>query len=535
MHRKIGCGTKSSYGFAGNDMTGFMDRMTRLWGIARGLIAVRRAQGEDDRSRAKAALAELFSDARGATMKIGQLFSEVGGDTPFDQLAKGVEPYPFEQMRPVLEGGLGCAWQDVFAHIDETAIAASLGQVHRAVLKDATEVAVKIRYPHIADAVATEMRIAGLIPGVGPAKKWGIDIDGYKRAIKDNMTRELDYRTEAARQMEFRKTTPVLGLCVPKVFPDLCSEAVLVQSWETGVYLDEVLDWPEGDRKHVAHTLLSTLFYCLFVTGRVHGDPHLGNTFYRQTEKGGAEMVLLDYGCTIEVSQRQREALLDLILACRDGGSVPVYDCLVDMGFNGAKLDYIKGELTAVWRLLLKPFVEDAPFRAGSWGLKDGFIRLLGERRWWLRSAGPPESLLTVRVLHGAIDQMESLNVAVSWWETLQTALSPAMLEAAAQRLESRRKDMMDDATEKEDRPALARELRVLVTEGRKMVVSITMPGGAAYDLPEIMPAEVVDFIATSDQIDLDEVLNRVVETKAAPQILFELDRGVRHYKVWLV
>ena len=517
-------------------MKAVVRRALRLFGVARGLLAVRRAKDAEEQDRAKAALAQLFADARGVTMKIGQIFSEVGGDTPFDALAKGVDPYPFEHMRPVLEAGLGRPWREVFRTIDEPGIAASLGQVHRAELLDGTEVAVKIRYPGIADAVEGEMKLAGLLPGVGPAKKWGIDIEGYKQTVRDNMHRELDYRTEADRQMQFaRDAKSVRGLCVPHIFSNLSSETVLVQSWERGIYLDATLDWPEADRRQVAGIILSTLIHSLFVTGRVHGDPHMGNTFYRRTDAGKVEMVLLDYGCTVEISERQRAALLELILACRNGDTIPAYECLVDMGFDAVKLGYIKGELAESCRLLLKPFLVDQPLGADEWGLKAGFEALLGERRWWLRSAGPPESLLTVRVFHGAIDQLESLGVAVSWWDVLQTTLGPAMLADAKARLEKRRKDMAGVTDEEDDRPALARELKVLVTEGMRMVVSMTMPARAAYDLDEIMPSDVIEFIRSTDQIDLDAVMRQVIETEAAPQILFELERGPRHYKVWLV
>ncbi len=520
-------------------MIGVLNRAARLLRIGRGLWSMRRAADPSAQAHAKAALAELFEDARGTTMKIGQLFSEVGGDTPFDNLAKGVEPYPLATMLPVLEAGLSKPVDAVFTHIEERGIAASLGQVHRATLKDGTEVAVKIRYPGIVKAVTSEMRLAGLIPGLGPAKKWGIDLNGYKKTLKANMDRELDYRGEAERQIAFAQNNHVPGLCVPKVYTELSSEAVLVQSWEDGQYLDTVLDWPFEERSAIAHMILSIMLHGLFVSGEMHGDPHMGNSLYRHAPGGdrSPEMVLLDYGCTVSINHTQRESLLELILACRDGGVVPAYAYLCEMGFDAEKLDYIREDLVAICHLLLKPFIGDAPFDPATWGLKEGFDDLLGERRWWLRSSGPPESLLTVRVFHGAIAQLESLGVSLAWWSFLQSALPAAMLGAAENRLAEKRKAIMaeDAQDEEEDRPALASELRVHVTEGTRMVVSMAMPARAAYDLPDIMPGDVIDYIRSSGSIDLDAVMQRINDSQAAPQILFELDREKRHYKVWLL
>jgi len=175
-----------------------------MFKTARGIAALRKADTVGSKEFAKAALANLFADARGVTMKIGQLFSELEDGSPFDQLAKGVDPYPFSTMLPVLEDGLGRPVSEVFADIEDHAIAASLGQVHKARLLNGDVVAVKIRYPGIASAVDAEMKIAGLIPSVGPAKKWGMDLTGYKQVLKANMDRELDYRTEAQRQIAYR-------------------------------------------------------------------------------------------------------------------------------------------------------------------------------------------------------------------------------------------------------------------------------------------------------------------------------------------
>jgi len=121
------------------------------------------------------------------------------------------------------------------------------------------------------------MKLAGLILGIAPAKKWSIDLGGYTRALKDSIDQELDYWAEAARQTAFRGAGVFPGQCIPKFYPELYIESVLVQSWENGAYLDAILYWPDHGRGKVARLILSTFLHSLFVTGEMHGDPRLGN------------------------------------------------------------------------------------------------------------------------------------------------------------------------------------------------------------------------------------------------------------------
>jgi len=514
-------------------------RSLKLFKTARGVAALRKADNEHDRELAKAALASLFADARGVTLKIGQLFSEMDGGSPFDELAKGIDPYPLATMLPVLEEGLGQPASDVFRHIEDHAIAASLGQVHKAHLLNGDVVAVKIRYPGIVPAVEAEMKLAGLIPNVGPAKKWGIDLAGYKQTLKDNMDRELDYRTEAGHQIAYRDAVNVAGLCVPKIYSDFCSEGVLVQSWEQGRYLDDILGWPEDDRDQVSRLILSTFFHSLFIAGEMHGDPHLGNSLYRSGLDGQPEMALLDYGCMISIRPRQRDALLELILACRDGGDIPAYDCLLDLGFDGEKLSHIQDALPEACKIILRPFISDFPFDARTWDINAGFIALLGDLKWWFRSAGPPGLLLAIRAFHGVISQLESLGVNLPWWSVLSDVLGDLRIAEASARL-ARRRNVVNTQPgvtthTPDDTPvALAGKLCIRVTEGSSQIVALAMPGAAAYRIVELMPEDVIGDIRKTGAIDLDALSKRIEDTSAAPQMLFELDRGERQYRVWL-
>ena len=164
---------------------------------------LRKSSDGDKKKIARRALASQFADARGSLMKIGQLLS-AGEDDSFDVLVKGIPAMPLGEMIADIEQALGQPVSKVFKTIDESNHAASLGQVHQATLNNGQQVAVKVRYPDIVKLVEAEIKIFGLMPGLGPVKKWGMDLESYKQAFKSNMDRELDYYEEAKTQQLFK-------------------------------------------------------------------------------------------------------------------------------------------------------------------------------------------------------------------------------------------------------------------------------------------------------------------------------------------
>jgi len=84
------------------------------------------------------------------------------------------------------------------------------------------------------------------------------------------------------------------------------------------------------------------------------------------------------------------------------------------MGIDAAKLGYILYSLPGASEVLLKPFLIDTPYDTNTWNMKSAFNDLLGGQRWWLRSSGPTEPLLTVRAFHGVASQLEILRCSPS-------------------------------------------------------------------------------------------------------------------------
>ncbi|MDP1666047.1 MAG: AarF/UbiB family protein [Methylobacter sp.] len=493
---------------------------------------LQRTQNETERLLAKQAIAGLFADARGITMKIGQLFAGNDGTTPFQELVEGIEPLPLKAMIPQLEMELGQKVKTVFRSIDKAIAAASLGQVHLAELKNGDKVAVKIRYPDIADAVDAELRLVGLMPGVGPVNRWGFDLDAYKKSLRDNMHRELDYRSEAQRQDYFGRTVHVPGLKVPDVYKDLCSERVLVQSRAEGVLIYKVSDWSEQDRLAIGQTLMMTLFKSLFVAGEVHGDPHPGNVFYSHDENGLALVTLLDYGCTISIAEPRRLALLKLIVGCRERSPVKPLDCFAALGFDSKKLTPISGSLPALCQILFRPFLLNHAFNPEEWQLGQGVNDLLGDYRWWFRSAGPSDLFLLMRAFQGLIQQLQQLDVKLPWWTLLRQAVGPELIQQAmAYELPAIKHEPTVIALGFDQQATL---LCVRVTESGEQRVSVKMPAEAVLDLEHLIPEDVLARIISSGTIDLKQLGESIRANGIIPQQLFVFEDGRKTYRVWL-
>jgi hypothetical protein len=519
-------------------MVNIVKRGVQIVKIGAAARKLKNSQGEVEKQLARRALANLFADARGGVMKIGQLMAGPDDDNPFVDLATGIEPLPLADMIPVIEEGLGCSLSDVFSEIDESDAAASLGQVHHARLKDGIEVAIKVQYPGIDKAVAAELTLAGLMPGIGPVRKWGFDLAGYKTALKENMDRELDYRNEAARQIRYRAQVTVPGLVVPAVYEELTSKRVLVQEWRTGGRFTDLELWTQKDRDGVGRVLLATLFKSLFDAGEVHGDPHPGNSCYLKSPKGDPLVVLMDYGCTAPVSQQQRLALLKLILSLRgEAGAVSSLRAFAAMGFDAEKLSAIGKAMPQLAEILLAPFLADRPFKITEWNLKTQFEALLGENRWWFRAAGAPGDILLLRAFQGVVQQLDQLSASLDWMKTLRETVSTELLERAKKfTLPPLPVGVREFAPtpRTESTAPLADHLRVEVHEGNKRLVSVTMPAAAAMNLRDLVPEDVLALIEAADDIDLDAILERLAANGLQPQDILTFDKPPKRYRIWL-
>ncbi|MET0761978.1 MAG: AarF/UbiB family protein, partial [Thermoleophilaceae bacterium] len=206
-------------------------------------------------------MVETLGRMKGAAMKVGQLASFI--DTEFlppeyrelyqEQLAtlrSTAPPMSWETVRSVLDEEWPDPVEEVFEDFDhDAAAAASIGQVHKAVLPDGRRVAVKVQYPGVARAIAADMQNAGLILRMAKAFAPGLDAGAAAAELKERVMEELDYELEAQSQRAFaRGYRGHPFIYVPDVVTRLSTERILVSEWVDGAAFEEVRALPQEAR-----------------------------------------------------------------------------------------------------------------------------------------------------------------------------------------------------------------------------------------------------------------------------------------------
>ncbi len=508
---------------------GSIRRFAKYLSLGLSIIRLRISKNEQNKQIIREKIAKDIAKSKGMAMKVGQLIADIGEDEAYVSLLKGVPPRKLQEMITQLSSPPQKPSIEDFKSIEEQAVAASLGQVHKAELQNGDTVALKIQYPNIADVVGSELSIAGLIPSVGPAKKWGMDLNAYKKTLADNFKQELDYLKEAESQINFRNKLQIDGLCIPQIYKSLSNSKVLVQSWEEGVYFDEIIKWKKTDKLLIGRTLLMTLLKSIFVLGEVHGDPHLGNYFYRKNDLDKPELVLLDFGCTIKITKQQSNALLKLIIATRERNAISQLQSFVALGFDLKKLAHIENELPALTSILLKPFTIDKPFDVDKWNIGSAFEIILREKKWWFRTAGPSDLFLLMRAFQGLMRQLDKLDAKLPWWKILQQVLNEKDIQKARDfqlpKLQSYTKSLVSNA--------VASTLKIKIIENDIVMMNLSFPSDAALSLDEMIPEVVLNDLI-SNGWTMDKLKEKLIESKLAPQEIYNETIGDRIYKIYL-
>lgn len=507
--------------------------LSRAVGYADMAIQARRWSKSTDETvaeNARAHLAARMGRLRGLPQKVGQILGmsdDAEKASAFGYLSDQADPLAFDEVAPILCDAWGRDISAVARSIDADARAASLGQVHRGVLRDGRMVAVKVQYPGVRQAVMNDLRFLGWLSApVGDLRK-GFDLSGYRAEILRDLEDELDYRIEANYQKKFDALTiKVPGWTVPRVIEELSSERVLVSEWLDGESIETAASWPQAVRYDLSIALVRGFLWQLFRFGRIHADPHPGN--YRFIKSDTQSQVLLyDFGSVAELSPNHATALLKLIEITMLKEGDP-YKPLVAIGFKEALLRPIREKLAALCTTLFEPFCFAGKYDLAGWNRTERIEHILGDDRWNFRMSGPPWLIFVMRAYRGLLFYLERLNAPVAW----SIAVRPFLMQ---HRTELDAFDADAEQIEVGTFDGLARHLRIRVTHNGEPKVSLTFPASSVEDLHELMDDELRGRIANQG-IDLAAIVKRAREFAYMPQALFSLMEDSEHkqVRVWL-
>jgi predicted unusual protein kinase regulating ubiquinone biosynthesis (AarF/ABC1/UbiB family) len=358
--------------------------------------------------------------------------------------------------------------------------------------------------------------------------KWGFQLDGYRDSFWNTFKEELDYLVEAEHQRRYRELAiPLNDLIVPEIFIDSTRPTVLVQKLEEGFSMEEAEKMNPEQRQTIGRALLEHYLFMLFRHGRVHADPHSGNFAFRQTGRNRYAVVLYDYGCILKIPDSVRQALLRVILALQNHDPVDPMACLVAIGFDEEKLQDIRSLLPALLNILFEPFVVDHPFDVKEWDLSRRFDLVAGEMKWWFRSSAPPNLIFLMRTLHGMSALLKRLDSKLPWKFILEKTCGDCFSLARSFPLPA---CSQENAVHFD---GMAQYLLVKVVKPNGNKIKLTMPARVAENLSDVIDPPVMESIERQN-IDLNAIQSRVLQSGFIPQILFDLKDPERDVKVWL-
>ncbi|WP_096699078.1 AarF/ABC1/UbiB kinase family protein [Polaromonas sp. AER18D-145] len=271
----------------------------------------------------------------------------------FEKLHNHVPAVPFELLRPQLREDLGGEPEEVFARFDtEPVAAASIAQVHRAQLKDGTEVVVKIRRPGITAVIEADLRLLGRLAAVVEAEMPALKPYRPQQLVRElvkSLRRELDLAGECRHAERIAANmAPLPWIVIPRVHWAHTGERVNVQDFVGGIpgdRLDQLTPEAGFDRTLLAQRGARAVLKMIVEDGFFHADPHPGNVFYLP----GNGIAFIDFGMVGRLSERRREELLQLLLGLVERQAQAVADVLMDWtgDSHGTNLGQLETEIEA--------------------------------------------------------------------------------------------------------------------------------------------------------------------------------------------
>ena len=284
-------------------------------------------------------------------MKLGQLLSTRVEMMPqayieaLTRLQDKVEPFSFDEVEKIVANELGVRLSKAFSEFDnEPMAAASLGQVHKARLRNGRQVAVKVQRPEIRERMIEDLdaleEIAEFLDGhteIGKRYEFGEMLDQFRKSL----LRELDYRQEASNLTTLREQLKGFdSIVVPEPIADYSTSRVLTMEYMHGRKVTDLspLGRMEFDGDALAEEVFRAYLEQILVNGFFHADPHPGNVFLTDDYR----IALIDLGMVGRIMPGLQEQLLQLLLAIAEGRGDDAADIAIKIGDKKENFDEVQ-------------------------------------------------------------------------------------------------------------------------------------------------------------------------------------------------
>lgn len=367
---------------------------------------------------------ESSKELKGAFMKLVQMLSMRDDILPAEALKvlsvvqSQVPPMDYAEIRAQVKRELGKYPEDLFDSFEEEAFAAaSLGQVHRATLRNGADVVVKVQYPGVDETVEQDLRnIKALLHTftlIGrDVMRQKIDQSDVYRELEERLHEELDYVNEAKNIARFQKMfSDDDEVVIPTVYPQMSSRRVLTMSRLEGYPLADVLGpgVDQDTKDWVALKFFRVLWRQVFEFGVLHTDPHPGNylvTFH-------PKLAMLDFGSIRIFPDAIRKAYHGMAAAMLRGDHRTMAECCITLGFINKGDD--PQPMVDIMQLIFEPVLTDRRYDPRDYdSLERGMkIATIGfENRLF---NAPGHNVFLTRALIGLDSYLKQLGTVANW------------------------------------------------------------------------------------------------------------------------
>ena len=310
-------------------------------------------------------LKENLGNIKGPFMKIAQLLSMIPDALPIEysdqlmQLQTNAPPMGDSFVKRRMANELGINWNKNFLYFNTSAsFAASLGQVHKAKLKNGDTVACKLHYPDMKSAVNVDLNQFEIILNLFEKYNKAIKTKKIYSEIKDRLIEEINYKNEIKNidifNNIFKKTHFVN---VPKTYKKVSSDKLIVMSWLEGYSVSEMINFSKNNnslREKLATNIFNTWYKPFYKFCLIHGDPHFGNYSFKKN----GDINLFDFGCVRIFPTKFVKGVLDLYHALEKKDEDLAVEAYKTWGFKKINKKLIK--VLNLWAsYIYGPLLED--------------------------------------------------------------------------------------------------------------------------------------------------------------------------------
>lgn len=426
MFRLGGLAGRVGISMAGNAVAGLFRDMERSHEVRADLMLKNALRVKD-----------LLGQLKGVPMKIGQMVSLHERLFPAEvarvlqTLQQNAPSVPFADLVGLIRDELGPGFRRI-RHIDEDPLAAaSIGQVHRAVLKDGSEIALKVQYPGIDDVIRADLKnLKGMLKLVFSMFS-RMDMEPVWQELQARLLEELDYTTEAAHMKRMAKLyADDDRVRIPEVIDALSSRHVLGMELVTGIPPDAASGdaYPQELKNAWAESIFRLILKGLFTFRFLHADPNMANFSFC----GNGGIIVYDFGCMKAIPEALARGYARLLHAVTDHDYPAIPRILKDMGVHRADGAPLPWKMIADFADLFQEIIEPGGrYTFDGDGDMYGRIFALGQQYLpeSMNMVFPKDIVFIDRTFSGHFGNLCRLHATADWRSILMAHLPAAQAE----------------------------------------------------------------------------------------------------------